>query len=61
MLIYKIMISNNFKIIKSSEIVKRWNYKIMLNYTLSRMCMNNIKNNIKYTNTLCRGPLYISF
>ena len=28
------------------------NYKLMLSYTISMMCMNIIKNNIKYTNTL---------
>ena len=32
----------------------------MLNYTKSRMCMNNIKNNIKYTNTSV-GVFYVSF
>ena len=31
----------------------------MLSYTISMMCMNNIKNNMKYTNTLCRTLLCV--
>ena len=63
------MLNYKIKFLKSCESVKRGkiinsllnykiirNFKIMLNYTISRMCMNNIKNNIKYTNTLCRDP-----
>ena len=31
----------------------------MLSYTISMMCMNNIKYNIKHTNILCRALLCI--
>ena len=33
------------------------NYTIMLNFTLSKMCVNKLKYNTKYTNTLCRITL----
>ena len=39
----------------------KWNYKIMLNYTIAIMCMNNIKNNLEKTNTLCRITLLFFF
>ena len=40
----------NYKIILNYK--NMLNYEIMLKYTISRMCMNNIKKIIKYTNTL---------
>ena len=60
MLNYKIMLK--YTIIWNYGIIKiKWNYTIMLIYTLSMMCMNNIKNDIKYTNILCRINLLCIF